>query len=384
MIDLVLIGKRIRELRLKRGLTQTEFADILSVSFQAVSNWERGIAPPELENLVRIASYFGVLVDDLLSSSPHSEEVYIGVDGGGTKTEFAAVTASGRVLLRTVRSGSNPNDIGIDKTEELLSEGIKELLTEFPSARTAFCGVAGASAEKYSRRLTEALKKRFPTLGICVRSDALNLFAADDTADMVVISGTGSVVFVKQGEEHKRLGGWGYLLDSAGSAYDIGREALCFALGEEDARRSPSRLSLKLYERLSVKSAWDAINTVYREGKPYIASLSSVVFDAYAEGDENAEMIIDKSARALAYLIELGVKSYGAKPAALANGGLFEHHGDVMTSLISRYSNVKVTVNGLPPIYGACRRACTMAGADVGDKERFYENFKKSYEEIKI
>ena len=94
MIDLKLIGKRIRELRLEKNLTQSEFASVLMVSFQAVSNWERGIAPPELENLIRIAAYFDVLVDDLLS--PESENLYLGIDGGGTKTEFALLQKNGR------------------------------------------------------------------------------------------------------------------------------------------------------------------------------------------------------------------------------------------------------------------------------------------------
>ena len=120
MLDLNLIGSRIKELRIKRGLTQTEFAKILSVSFQAVSNWERGIAPPDIENLVSIASYFGVLIDTLLA--PINENLYLGIDGGGTKTEFALVTADGHILKRIIEGGSNPNDIGISGTEKLISE----------------------------------------------------------------------------------------------------------------------------------------------------------------------------------------------------------------------------------------------------------------------
>jgi len=81
MLDVGLVGKRIRDLRKGKGLTQNAFADELHVSFQAVSNWERGIAPPELENLIRIAPYFGVLVDDLLRSA--SERLVLGIDGGG-------------------------------------------------------------------------------------------------------------------------------------------------------------------------------------------------------------------------------------------------------------------------------------------------------------
>ena len=42
MFDTVKIGKRIAELRKKRDMTQFEIADRLGISYQAVSNWERG------------------------------------------------------------------------------------------------------------------------------------------------------------------------------------------------------------------------------------------------------------------------------------------------------------------------------------------------------
>ena len=66
MVDTKCIGNRIKALRLERGMTQNSFAEVLGVSFQAVSNWERGVAPPDLDNLVRVAAFFGVTVDDLL------------------------------------------------------------------------------------------------------------------------------------------------------------------------------------------------------------------------------------------------------------------------------------------------------------------------------
>ena len=46
MLDYNLLGSRIRALRQQKGLTQSAFAQSLGVSFQAVSNWERGVTPP--------------------------------------------------------------------------------------------------------------------------------------------------------------------------------------------------------------------------------------------------------------------------------------------------------------------------------------------------
>ena len=232
MVDTKIIGARIKELRQQHGLTQGQFADILSVSFQAVSNWERGIAPPDLENLLQIADHFGVLVDDLLR--PRNDRLFLGIDGGGTKTEFAVITSDGHVLGELFLEGCNPNDIGFQKTVDILCKGIRKMLLEFPTVKAIFCGIAGITAGDYRKRLQSELKKYFPLIAFEIKNDSYNLFALNDNAQMSVISGTGSVVFVRNGDSLIRMGGWGYLLDNAGSAYDIGRAAIRQCLEEED------------------------------------------------------------------------------------------------------------------------------------------------------
>ena len=374
-MDVQFIGSRIKELRQSKGITQSELADALVVSFQAVSNWERGITPPDVENLIRIAAYFGVLVDDLLR--PKNDDVYLGIDGGATKTEFAAVSSNGTVLKRIIKKGCNPNDIGFAKTEELIFEGVREICVDFPSLKTVFCGIAGISTGNYRERLQERFGKYFPQLKVKIKTDAFNLFAMVDGVNMSVISGTGSVVFVRCGEDYKRIGGWGHLFDSAGSAFDIGRDAVRRALLEEDMKQKRSVMSKRLLKKLNTSSIWEHINVIYNEGKPYIAGLASVVFDAYREGDENAVSIIDNNAKTLANLLDAGVNIYGVKPIAIASGGIFEHYSDIMIPHIKKYSNVELLIIDLPPILGACRYACSMAGHDIS--ESFTTNFKISY-----
>ena len=296
MIDPKLIGGRIRELRKKRGLTQSEFASIISVSFQAVSNWERGIAPPDIENLMIIASYFGVLVDSLIA--PIGEDIYVGIDGGGTKTEFIAVSRSGCVVKRVTKTGCNPNDIGSSGTESLICEGLDEIIREYPSVCGTFAGIAGATTGNYAEKLQESLTRLYPRINFQVKSDAFNIFALCDKADMALISGTGSVLLVRNGENYSRLGGWGHLFDNAGSAYDIGREAVRHALWCEERRKTPTKLYKMLLKRLNSETVWAHVNAMYSGGRSYIASLATTVFDAYAEGDETAASIIDESARA--------------------------------------------------------------------------------------
>ena len=60
------VGKTIAELRKKNNMTQIEVADILGVSYQAVSKWERDESLPDIALLPQIADLFHITIDQLL------------------------------------------------------------------------------------------------------------------------------------------------------------------------------------------------------------------------------------------------------------------------------------------------------------------------------
>ncbi|MCI6481804.1 MAG: helix-turn-helix transcriptional regulator [Treponema porcinum] len=61
-----MINKRIRELRLSRGMSQPELAAKLGVSKQYISNWENDNIQPSIEMLIAISRFFMVSTDYLL------------------------------------------------------------------------------------------------------------------------------------------------------------------------------------------------------------------------------------------------------------------------------------------------------------------------------
>jgi transcriptional regulator with XRE-family HTH domain len=67
MQDILLaLGKRIRELRAKRGFSQEAFADHCGLHRTAMSLIERGKRVPNLRTLVTISSGFGITLSELL------------------------------------------------------------------------------------------------------------------------------------------------------------------------------------------------------------------------------------------------------------------------------------------------------------------------------
>ena len=63
------LNENIKKLRLARGINQVEFARVLGVSKQCVSNWENDNIMPSLEMLLKIADFFNVTTDYILGRS---------------------------------------------------------------------------------------------------------------------------------------------------------------------------------------------------------------------------------------------------------------------------------------------------------------------------
>jgi transcriptional regulator with XRE-family HTH domain len=59
-------GKKLRELRKEKGISQKDLGEYLNVCNQAVSFWETGSREPDLDTLRDIAKYFDTSVDYLL------------------------------------------------------------------------------------------------------------------------------------------------------------------------------------------------------------------------------------------------------------------------------------------------------------------------------
>ncbi|MBO4832008.1 MAG: helix-turn-helix domain-containing protein [Oscillospiraceae bacterium] len=59
------LGKKIKQLRFKAGLTQEQLAEKLRIGAQSVSKWENAVAMPDITMLPLLAEVFGVSIDDL-------------------------------------------------------------------------------------------------------------------------------------------------------------------------------------------------------------------------------------------------------------------------------------------------------------------------------
>lgn len=89
------LGTKIRKLRKSKDISQEVLAQLLGVSFQAVSKWETGTSLPDITLIPAIASFFGVSTDELFDYNRLTAEKKI--------TSICAEAAAHRITDRNIK-----------------------------------------------------------------------------------------------------------------------------------------------------------------------------------------------------------------------------------------------------------------------------------------
>ncbi|MBQ9151089.1 MAG: hypothetical protein IJX72_02470, partial [Clostridia bacterium] len=301
------------------------------------------------------------------------------------------------VLAHTFGTASNPNDVTLAGSVAVLTGLVHTLMKQagltdddLPEV-SLFGGIAGGI--NYGPALESALREVYPTVGaLGIRSDIQILLSGElpvgDGA--CIICGTGSACFLRRGDELIRIGGWGYLLDSGGSGYDIGRDALEAVLRAHDGRGGENALTDLLTAHLGGE-VHTKITEIYREGKPYIAACAPCVFQAAKAGDPVATAILRRNARALAEYIEAawGHLTENMLPETeylpvVMGGGISQKEVDfwipLVASLVDPAIPTHITVATAPPVFGAVVEAVRQsAGGKNMDFSDLRTAFLESY-----
>ena len=300
-----IFAENLRGRRRELGLTQRELGERLGYSEKAISKWEGGSSMPPAVMLPALASELRVTLDDLLSEQGEVA-YYLGIDGGGTKTEFLLSDSRGGILRRVLLGCCNPNDIGIEAALDVLRVGIAEAIGELSPRRiSVFAGIAGSTTGEHRSRIMALLERLHFAVFAC-DSDARNAVSAalHNEDGIAIILGTGSIAFVQCNGERRRVGGHGYLLGDGGSGFAFGRDGIDAALTDEEGCEPKTVLRSKVQERLGGENIWDSVSVLYQGGKRMIATFAPLVFEAASEGDAVSLEILRKNMRDVARLIQ--------------------------------------------------------------------------------
>lgn len=309
------------------------------------------------------------------------EKFYVGIDGGGTKTEFVLSDSAGRVLRRLLKSGCNPNDIGLDSCFALLESGLGELLDGIPKERTfIFAGVSGAGIGDNADTLRLKLAAVYPN--VLVASDLLNVLETclKGSDGIAMICGTGISCCICENGERRTVGGYGHLFEDGGSGYAYGRDAVKAVLSYEDGIGESTVLTRRFYDRYP-NGVRANLGAILHGGKALVASFCPWVFDGYYGGDGVCRQIVQNNLRYTEETLRAALRLQKQKGGVVAFIGGVTKETAFRERLQSSFGKENTLVFGVGnPIYGAVRRAVMLAG-DMAD-ERFENNFLKTLQQI--
>src|SRR5215472_9631353 len=234
--------------------------------------------------------------------------LYLGVDGGGTRTTVWVSDAAGRVLGRGVAGPSNAVKVGLASAKrEILRAARQALAKAGGGALEAVClGLAGADRPQISRPLAACLRKHLParfhlvTIDAAIALEAAIGTGAEESA-IVVIAGTGSIACARDARGGLlRCGGWGALFGDEGSGYDLARKAVRAGLRALDGRGPGTRLGAAIARALGLRTVTELPG---RNSTPEeIAALAPIVIKGARRGDAVARQLVDNAGRDLAEL----------------------------------------------------------------------------------
>ena len=173
----------------------------------------------------------------------------IAIDSGGTKTDTVLFDETGHILCRDLSPGANGMDIGKSEAVRRILAVLDRATVQAPEKGSAiYGGIAGVMplGDFYSEAVLPqnyASSARFDDDGPSIISAAIG---HQDGCGMVV--GTGCSCFIRiEGQPLRKVGGKGYLIDTGGSGFELGRDALMMAFRATDGR-CPNTALVELVE----------------------------------------------------------------------------------------------------------------------------------------
>lgn len=249
---------------------------------------------------------------------------YLGIDGGGTKTDLVLENQDGKVI-RTLRVGAcNPVDIGFEASKDILREAIYDICRDIPFFSVClFAGIAGGTSAGMQQRFREFFEE-FHFRAFANDSDIMNIMKVGlgDSDGITMILGTGICAFVQKDKQYSKVAGWGYLIDNGGSGYNFGRDALHAYFGAVDGTEKGTALTEEI-DAIYPGGTHKLMEYIYRDGKKAVASFAPAVFAALDKGDEVAEKILERNIKEAVHIIETAAGEFPeGKISVVLAGGL--------------------------------------------------------------
>jgi glucosamine kinase len=298
--------------------------------------------------------------------------IFLGIDGGGTKTS-CLIGDEQSVLGSGTGAGSNLVRVSESDARESLAAAIRQacaVANIAPAQITRTCvGMAGAARSQVSEAIRRILAELIPGEVQIVGDMVIALEAAVGAgAGVVVIAGTGSIAYGRDSSgQTARAGGWGPTISDEGSGDWIGRSAVAAVLrahDEDEGERTP--LLERIMKTWGVSTHDQLVLAAIAHPAPNFSELAPVVLSAADAGDTLATAVLSEAGNELAGLADIVIRRLFQNedaetiPVAMS-GGVFRNSALVRqvfyNNLRSGHPRALLNATMVEPVRGALQMA---------------------------
>lgn len=302
--------------------------------------------------------------------------LYLGVDGGGTKTAFMLIDEKGNILAETIKDTIDFARIGSCSFKKRIRKGIKEICykcnSDIKDISYSCFGVPGLGDEiirdipVIEEVIGNILRgKDF----ICVNDVEVGWAGSLGCQSGIhLVAGTGSIGYGRNyNGKSARSSGWGHVFGDEGSAYWIGMKLINIFTKQSDGRINKTILYDLVRENFNLKEDFNLIPILYKDLKlkrNEIAKLAMIVYEAAKLGDITAVEIYKEAAYELSLIVNGIMKKldFNGKDRDILisySGGVFNSK-DFIIKPLKEYilsSRAKLIKPMLKPVTGAAMYA---------------------------
>ncbi len=302
------------------------------------------------------------------------------IDVGGTKADAVLFRETGEIVAHVIDVGVTPFDHDAETSARATVATLNKLFTHADGPVEALYASV-ATVEYYYEDFMEYFKLHLPVQKLRVEGDGCCLISGvlghNDGACM--ICGTGSSLYMRKGDNYRHIGGGGHLIDSCGSGYVLGQQALRAVYRACDGS-GPQTLLTDLVNEQGGCLMRRNIPGVQAGGRAYIATFAKNVFIARERGDIVARNIFNTCAADLANVIWAAKGELGDGFTLVLNGGIFKHYPEYARAVMALApADVNIVLSDVPPLYGCAVEAMYDVGlwCDESFKSAFMNGYTK-------
>jgi len=318
-------------------------------------------------------SAIGRITKSKMSKTLKSHNLYLGADGGGTKTHIVLIDERKNLVCEGFSGASNPLRVGLETAVGNIIQAINATCDKAQISRgdivSSVLGLAGVRREDLKRRVRERFTNLTGIRRTQVTTDAeIALYGTTlGKAGVVIIAGTGSICYGKDADGTvATAGGWGPIAGDEGGGAGIARRALQAIAKASDGRGKPTMLSEAGMDYFRSASPQDLLIAIYSPqiDNARIAGFARYVVETAQAGDQIAKEILTEAGFELglaAFAVVKKLKLEKRKVPIGQVGSIFKAGNLLTDSLLKTVHNLAPKAYLAQPQFSPAQAAAIMA-----------------------